>query len=158
MHDFELIKQRILDRVDLVDLVSQHVSLKRRGRRWVGLCPFHAEKTPSFTVTPEMGLFKCFGCGEGGDLFSFVQLKENVSFIEAMRLLADRAGVEMALRGSGEKGTHGRSDLVRVNEWARRYFQANLRDAALGRDVRAYVHARGMNEDTLERFALGFAP
>ena len=157
MHDFTSIKQRILDRVELFDVVSEHVSLKRRGKRWVGLCPFHAEKTPSFTVNPELGLFKCFGCGKGGDLFSFVQLRENVPFLEAMRILADRAGVEFSGRNQAGSEGVGRAQLAKVNDWARRLFTANLLDAAVGMSARTYLRERGVTDGTIERFGLGLA-
>src|SRR3972149_383054 len=115
LHDFEQVKRQILDRISIQDVVAEHVTLKRRGVRWVGLCPFHSEKTPSFTVSPERGLFKCFGCGKGGDVFSFVQLRENVSFMEAMRHLADRAGVEFrdtTQRSPTAPGEPSRPDLA----------------------------------------------
>jgi len=163
LQGFEQSKRLILDRVDLVEFVSEHVVLRRQGRRMVGLCPFHSEKTPSFTVSPELGLFKCFGCGKGGDLFSFVQERENVTFMEAMRILADRAGVELApSRGSGKAGsgaapTIGRVEIARVNEWAARWFRANLLDAKLGARVRDYAAARGISEAASEQFELGLA-
>ena len=98
MHGFDQKKREILDRVDILQIVSEHMALKRNGKRWVGLCCFHQEKTPSFTVTPEQGFFKCFGIGKRGDVFSFVQYRENVSFIKAMRILADHAGIALVRR------------------------------------------------------------
>ncbi len=158
MHDFESIKRQIQGRVELLDVVSVHASLKRRGRRWVGLCPFHSEKTPSFTVNPDLGLFKCFGCGKGGDIFSFVQLKENVPFIEAMRILADRAGVEIATRGRSGSNEPGRAQLAKVNDWAGRFFRSNLLDETVGRSARAYLQRRQVSDATMESFVLGLAP
>lgn len=157
MHDFDKKKQLILDRVALVDLVSEHVALRRAGRRWVGLCPFHSEKTPSFTVNPEMGLFKCFGCGKAGDLFSFVQLRENVSFMEAMQTLADRAGVELATPAGHDGPGIRRSDLAKLNAWAGGFFRANLRHPSVGNVAREYLRGRKINDDMAEGFALGFA-
>ncbi len=158
--DFEQVKRQILDRVRIQDIVAEHVTLKRRGVRWVGLCPFHSEKTPSFTVSPERGLFKCFGCGKGGDVFSFVQLRENVSFMEAMRHLADRAGVEFrdtTLRTSAAPGEPSRTDLAKVNAWALQFFRSNLLSESPGRSAREYLHGRGFTDATFERFGLGLA-
>ncbi len=160
MQDFELKKRQILDRVDLQDVVAEHVTLKRSGRRLVGLCPFHAEKTPSFTVSPEQGLFKCFGCGKGGDLFSFVQQRENVTFIEAMGILADRAGVELGTVRSESAGAPqgpSRTDLARVNSWALGFFRSKLLNKAQGRGAREYLHGRGFLEATGEQFSIGLA-
>ncbi len=157
MHDFESKKRQILGRVDLLDVVSEHVNLKRRGRRWVGLCPFHTEKTPSFTVTPELGLFKCFGCGKGGDIFSFVQSRENVSFMEALKILADRAGVELEHVQRGPSGEPNRAELAKVNAWAERFFRSCLLSDAIGRQAREYLQSRQVIEATAERFGIGLA-
>lgn len=159
MHDFESKKRQILDRVDLHEIVAEQVKLKRSGRRLVGLCPFHSEKTPSFTVSPEQGFFKCFGCGKGGDLFSFVQYRENVPFIEAMRILADRAGVDMDRfdpSGSGDSGP-SRHDIAGVNQWAAKFFRSKLLDESTGRQARDYICGRGFSDDSNERFDLGLA-
>lgn len=157
MRNFELKKREILDRVDIVEFVGRHVALKRRGQRWVGLCPFHSERTPSFTVTPDLGLFKCFGCGKGGDIFSFVQARENVPFIEAMQMLADHAGVELDSGSSDGPSGPGRVDIARVNDWAARFFQTNLQNDAHGASTRRYLSDRGFAEETVERFGLGLA-
>ena len=146
-----------MDRVDIVSLVSEHVTLKRSGRRWVGLCPFHAEKTPSFTVSEERESFKCFGCGKGGDVFSFVQFRENVDFAEAMQMLADRAGVEFGGFRRGSSDGHGRVDLAKVNAWAQRFFRARLLDPALGASARQYLEGRAVSNEASERFGLGLA-
>ena len=157
MHAFETKKSQILDRVDILDLVSEHVSLKQRGPRWVGLCPFHSEKTPSFTVRPDMGFFKCFGCGKGGDIFSFVQFRENVPFIEAMRMLADRADVEMGDAGQGDANGPNRTDLARVNAWAMKFFRGQLLNPQVGRSTREYVTGRQISDEMAERFGIGLA-
>ncbi len=160
MHDFELKKRQILDRVDLQDVVAEHVTLKRSGRRLVGLCPFHQEKTPSFTVLPEQGLFKCFGCGKGGDVFSFVQQREGVTFLEAMRVLADRAGVDLGRIGStdpADQSGPSRTDLGRINSWAAGFFRSTLLEEATGRGAREYLRGRGLSEAVTERFGVGLA-
>ena len=157
LHAFETRKSQILDRVDILDLVSEHVSLKQRGPRWVGLCPFHSEKTPSFTVRPDMGFFKCFGCGKGGDVFSFVQFRENVSFVESMRMLADRAGVEMGDAGQTDASGPSRADVARVNAWAMKFFQGQLLNPQVGRSAREYVAGRKISDEMVERFGIGLA-
>lgn len=157
MRDLELKKRQILDRINLLDLVSEHVRLKRSGRRWTGLCPFHAEKTPSFSVDPERGLFKCFGCGQGGDLFSFVQLRENVTFVEALRLLADRAGVEIHSLEGGSSSGPGRGDLAKANAWAAHYFRRQLEEVSRGRTAQAYLRSRNVAPEVAARFGLGWA-
>lgn len=157
LYGFEDTKREILSRVDIVELVSEHVRLKRSGQRWVGLCPFHPEKTPSFTIRPEHGSFKCFGCGKGGDVFTFVQLRENLPFMEAMRLLADRAGVSME-RSTGEKRTGvDRTEIAKVNAWALKFFRSRLCDESIGRSAREYVVSRGFSDETAESFGLGLA-
>ncbi len=158
MHDFESKKRQVLERVDIVDVVSEHVTLKQRGRRWVGLCPFHSEKTPSFTVNPDLGLFKCFGCGKGGDIFSFVQARENVQFMEAMKILADRVGVDLSDTARGPSaGGPSRTDLAKVNDWATRFFRQNLLDGSIGQSTREYLDTRGISKGTAERFNIGLA-
>lgn len=157
LHDLDAIKSEIRNRVSLVDVVSQHVALRQRGDRYTGLCPFHTEKTPSFTVHAGRGFFKCFGCGRAGDVFTFVMLTENVAFGDALRLLADRAGVTLR-RGPG-KASSGpdRVDLVRVNEWACRVFREDLQRLPSAEHARAYIRGRGIGADAEKRFELGFA-
>ncbi|MCH7812449.1 MAG: DNA primase [Planctomycetes bacterium] len=157
MHDFETVKEEIRQRVDLVELVSEHVALTRSGRSFRGLCPFHREKTPSFHVIPDKLIFHCFGCKAGGDAFKFVQLREGLSFGEAVRFLADRAGIEMsARRPTGATGA-GRLDLAKVNAWAAGVFRGNLTDAERGRATRDYLAGRGISPESAERFGIGLA-
>lgn len=157
LRDFERVKREILDRIGIQELASEQVALKRSGRRWVGLCPFHPEKTPSFTVSPERASFKCFGCGKGGDIFSFVQFRENVDFGDALRMLADRAGVDLDETGERDASEPGRADLARVNDWAMRFFRARLLDESVGKVTREYLRARQISDETAERFGLGLA-
>ncbi len=149
-------KHQVLERVDLFDLVSEHVTLRRSGRRWVGLCPFHAEKTPSFTVNSDLGLFKCFGCGKGGDIFSFVQARENVDFMDAFRILGDRAGIDITSTGDGAGGAVRRADVARINGWVVDFFRAALTDES-GRSALEYVRERGFGEDACREFGVGLA-
>jgi len=158
--DFETAKRQILDRVRIEEVVGEQVRLRRVGTRLVGLCPFHTEKSPSFSVNADLGFFKCFGCGKGGDLFTYVQLRDRVPFIDALRLLADRAGVELPTRGApmadGDAGP-SRVDILRVLAWAQGYFRANLLNPALGLSAREYLQGRGFTAATVERFGLGLA-
>ncbi len=157
---FESDKRQILDRIDLVGLVSEYVALRRQGARWLGLCPFHAEKTPSFTVNPDMGIFKCFGCGKGGDIFTFVQEQEHVNFIEALEMLADRAGVELRRQGGTEQVQASgvtRTDIAKANAWAAAHFVSNLADPQLGESTRAYIVRRGLDANTVSTFGVGLA-
>ncbi len=160
--NFESKKRQILDHVDLHALVSEHVTLRRTGKRWVGLCPFHSEKTPSFSVSPDIGVFKCFGCGKGGDVFSFIQYRENVTFMESMRILADRAGVELdePRQGSGNSqagDSVGRAEVSAACSWGLAYYRSNLAHESLGRSVRQYLHQRGFTDQTIDQFGLGLA-
>lgn len=140
-----------------MDVVSEHVTLRRSGRRWVGLCPFHAEKTPSFTVNPDLGIFKCFGCGKGGDLFSFVMEREQVAFGDALRLMADRAGVRLEAESRSDLDAPGRPELLRVNAWAAQMFRRQFASAETGREAQGYVERRGIEAGCSEAFALGLS-
>jgi DNA primase len=157
LSDFERNKAQILDRVGILDVVSEHVSLRRVGRRWVGLCPFHNEKTPSFTVNPDLAIFKCFGCGRGGDVFTFLQLRENLSFMDALRVLADRAGVQLAPTKGGQPAGPDRFELAKANTWAMRFFRSRLLHQRQGAAARQYVRQRGITDETSERFQIGLA-
>ena len=157
LNDFELKKNQILERVGIVDLIAEHVSLKRSGRRWLGLCPFHTEKTPSFTVNPDLGIFKCFGCGKAGDIFTFIQERERLTFMEAMQYLADRAGIELKRSPQQADGTISRNDLVKVSHWAMTFFQSVLRHDELGKKTREYLRTRGVSDDMVRCFNLGLS-
>jgi len=152
-----MLTRQIRDAVDIVDLIGGYVSLKRAGASYKALCPFHQEKTPSFTVHPVRQTFKCFGCDAGGDIFTFVQLKENVDFVESRRILAERAGISLEHdRGTGRSSGPGKSDLIRANDWAQRVFRRNYEGSA-GESVRAYVENRGITTEMADAFGLGLA-
>ncbi len=146
----------IRDRVDLVDLIGRHVSLKKAGRTYKGLCPFHQEKTPSFIVSPDRGTYHCFGCGEGGNAFGFVIKHEGLSFPEAVRSLAAEVGIEVPdSRDGGERGVL--EEIYRANQLARAFYQDLLR-APEAAGARAYLAGRGFGEEELARYRVGFAP
>jgi DNA primase len=144
-------------RVDLVDLVGAVVPLKRAGERWKGLCPFHQEKTPSFTVHPKLGLFHCFGCHAGGDAFEFLRRHDRLEFPEAVRLLAERAGVPLPGR-EGAREAGARDGLYGLLEWAARRFESWLWEGADAERARGYLDERGIGRETARAFRLGYAP
>ena len=146
-------------RLDLVEVIGGYVTLHRAGREMSGLCPFHAEKTPSFTVNPERQVWYCHGCHEGGDLFKFIEQIERIDFRQALELLADRAGVELesgppAARGVGRK----RRRAIELNAKAQAYYQHVLWASPAGEPGRELLAARGVAESLARRFGVGFAP
>ncbi|HEY2554626.1 MAG TPA: DNA primase [Candidatus Cybelea sp.] len=150
--------REIRERVDIASFIEQYVQLRKRGNDLVGLCPFHSEKTPSFHVHPDRGFFKCFGCGTGGDLITFVQKLENASFGDAVRMLAAKAGIE--LEPEDPRKTRARSEreaIYEANRVAAEYFGRTLA-AEAGAAARRYLEQRGIEPATVERFRLGYAP
>jgi len=147
----------IRDRVSLVEVVSSYVSLKRAGRNHLGLCPFHSEKTPSFTVNEERGLFHCFGCGAGGTVFTFLMRIERLEFPEAVEQLAKRAGVTLPERERDGAASTLRERLYELNQRAARFFQQVLQSPA-GADARRYLAQRGLAAEIIGRYGVGFAP
>ena len=148
--------QAIRERVSIVEIVSGYVTLKKAGRNYLGLCPFHGEKTPSFTVSDERGLFHCFGCGAGGTVFTFLMRADHIGFPEAVEALARRAGVALPTRAAAGDSQH-RQELIEINEAAQRYFAESLR-ASAGTAARQYLAKRGVSSATIERYGLGFCP
>ena len=143
--------------VDIVDLVSRFVNLRKAGANWKGLCPFHVEKTPSFMVNPKKGIFHCFGCGVGGDAFGFLMRQDKLSFPEAVRALAKQAGVALPEERGGKPGEGGREELLHVMELAARFYAEQLWMPA-GERARAYLAERGIDPEIARRFGLGLAP
>ena len=144
---------------DIVDVVSQYVKLNRRGNTYFGLCPFHNEKTPSFSVTPSKQMYYCFGCGAGGNVYNFVMEYENYTFGEALQHLADRAGVQLPKieysREAREKAEK-RATLLEINKLAASYFYYQLRREN-GSQAYTYLINRGVSEDTIKKFGLGYS-
>ncbi len=153
----ELIDQ-IRDANDIVDLISEYVPLKRRGKNFLGLCPFHSEKDPSFTVTPEKQIFYCFGCGEGGNVISFLMKHEKLSFPEAVKLLAKRANIPLPKESFDGKREKQLDKLYYANQVANEYFLKNLYREVPGRKARQYLKKRKFDPETQKLFSLGFAP
>src|SRR5262249_23961140 len=148
----------IRSRVDLVDLIGTYVPLRRAGERWKGLCPFHQEKTPSFTVNPKLGIFHCFGCHAGGDAFEFLKRHDRLDFPEAVRLLAERTGVLLPTRDGPRPDPGSREPLSRFSEWAARRYEAWLWEREDSERARRYLGERGISPEVARRFRLGYSP
>lgn len=149
--------QELLEKVDIEQVVSPYANLKRRGKTLVGLCPFHNEKTPSFTVYPESHSFYCFGCGAGGDVISFVRRMENLDYVEAVKSVAQLAGVSMPEDGYDDSLSKQRMRLLGANREAARFFNACLFEPE-NRHALDYFLNRGLTVNTIRRFGLGYAP
>ena len=149
--------QELLSRSDIESVVSSYVNVKRRGRNLVGLCPFHGEKTPSFTVYPETASFYCFGCGAGGDVITFIKRIENLDYIDAVKFLADRAGMKMPENDVNDAASRLRLRILEANREAARWFHSNLYTPD-GRVGLEYFRSRGYTDQTIRRFGLGYAP
>ena len=150
-------KEEIRQRINLVDLVSAHVTLRKAGRQYKGLCPFHQEKTPSFHVDPDRGLFYCFGCHAGGDAFDFVMRIANQSFSEALAALAERTGVVLPHTPEETRDRSEREQMLRALDAAATFYREQLAGEG-GEVARAYLKRRGVDAETTERFGLGYAP
>jgi DNA primase len=151
----------IKNAADIVELVSEVVQLKKAGKNFVGLCPFHTEKTPSFTVSPEKQIFYCFGCGAGGNIFSFLMKNDGLAFPEAARSLARRYGVDIPRRSltpEQKKRMGERESLLNINRQAMDFFSRSLRQGAAGQAAMAYLNKRGLSADIIDRFSIGYAP
>src|SRR5262245_34408310 len=146
----------VKSRLNIVDVIGESVQLKKAGSTYKGLCPFHGEKTPSFTVTPNRGSWKCFGCGLGGDVFSFVMQRDSVPFPEALKLLAGKAGVEIDERT--KRADAHRARLRDVLETAIAFYHAVLTGSKAGQPALDYLRSRGFTDDTIASAQLGYAP
>jgi DNA primase len=157
-----LIPDEIIDRIrestDIVDVVSEYVQLKKAGRNFVGLCPFHNENSPSFSVNPDLQIYKCFGCGVGGPVFKFIQEIDHVSFVEAVTFLAERLGIEIPKGPQDKQQNEFHDQLYQANELALKYFHHLLQNDQRGRDALDYLRSRDVADETIERFGLGYAP
>ncbi len=144
----------IKQKIDVKDFVGSYVALKPAGRNLKGLCPFHKEKSPSFMVNPERQIWHCFGCGKGGDIFGFLMQYENIEFIEALKILADRAGIELKRVGTSDQKKY--ESLFEINRIAKDYFKASLSEPA-GKAALNYLLERGLKPETINEFELGVA-
>ncbi|MCE5272922.1 DNA primase [bacterium] len=156
------IPDEIIDQIrlqtDIAEVIGQFVELRHRGRNWLGLCPFHSERTPSFTVTPDKGFFKCFGCGKAGDVYSFLMEHQKLDFAQAVGFLAERLGITIPRGQFDQKEDEHRGRLIYANQFARDYFRGCLAEPAEGRAARDYLAQRGLSPEVVERNELGWAP
>ncbi len=154
--------QRILDAADITDVVSEFVTLRRRGVNMLGLCPFHNEKTPSFTVSPAKGIFKCFGCGKGGNSVNFIMEHESLSYPEALKWLARKYNIEVVEEEETEEQKQlkdERESLMIVSAFAQKYFTRNLWEENEGRTIGlSYFRERSFRDDILKKFEVGYSP
>ncbi|MFC1780795.1 DNA primase [Planctomycetota bacterium] len=149
---------------DIVDVISEHVSLKKKGREMVGLCPFHDDHSPSMNVSSVKQIFKCFACGAGGNVIQFVQMRENLSFPQAIERLADRAGIKIKasqkIKGKSQNRNEEQVDpnaLARVNAWAAKYFHKNLNDPQKGEYARNYLAQRQITPESIDKWQIGLS-
>lgn len=153
--------QQILDTADIVDVVGDFVSLKRRGANWIGLCPFHNDRRPSFYVSRAKGICKCFACGEGGSAVNFIMKHEQLSYPEALRYLARKYHIdiqEKELTDEEKQAQSEREAMLMLNEWACAYFEQQLHETPSGRDIGlSYFRERGFNDQTIKEFRLGYS-
>src|SRR5687768_5772712 len=152
-------KSQVLNAVDIVELIGQTVALKRAGKDFKGLCPFHQEKTPSFTVSPAKRMFYCYGCKEGGNAIDFVMKRDRVEFIDALRQFGQQAGLEMPkfVGGLSKEKTSERQMLLDAHSAACSFFEKSLAHPQLGAAAREYLEKRGITAESVQRFQIGLA-
>lgn len=150
--------EEVRSRNDIADVIGSYLSLKNAGTRFKALCPFHKEKSPSFTVSPERQIYHCFGCGAGGDVIRFVQEYEKVDFMTALQMLADRVGMELSLEESGEGGGADKRKLFQIHEGVAQLYQRILLEHESGAAGRQYLATRDLKPETVKEFQIGFAP
>jgi DNA primase len=149
--------EEVKARTDIVSIIGERIELKKAGRNYKALCPFHSEKTPSFMVSPELQIFKCFGCGESGDVFAFLEKYEGMEFGEALRYLADRAGIKLQRQQFG--GYSEKEKLIEINTHAVRFYNYLLLNHPLGKRALEYLQkTRGLAVETIKEFQLGYSP
>ncbi|MDH3257244.1 MAG: CHC2 zinc finger domain-containing protein, partial [Nitrospinota bacterium] len=151
--------EEIRARADIYEVVSEFVPLKKAGKNYKGLCPFHSEKTPSFSVSPEKQIYHCFGCGAGGNVFKFLMEKEDLTFVDAVKRLALRTQVsipESAYKSQGN--ANEREALLNCNTLTTQYFASLLKNPQAGKTAREYLISRGFDDQTIEDYQIGWAP
>lgn len=149
--------QELKARSDIAEIAASYISLKRRGRNLIGLCPFHSEKTPSFNLYPENGSFYCFGCGAGGDVITFIRKIENLDYMEAVRFLAQRAGLQVPENNVDDSLAKQKARIFEINRESARFFHQELLSSG-GNAGLEYLQNRGLSLKTIRHFGLGFSP
>ncbi len=152
-------KDEVKDRIDIVDVVSDYVVLKKSGKNYKGLCPFHQEKTPSFTVNPANQFYHCFGCGAGGDVFSFLMDIEHITFFESLKMAAERVGLDLPNQSKEQKQVSNlRDKIFEINNLSARFYNYLLLNHKTGKKALNYLKNRGFTKKDIKEFSLGFAP
>src|SRR3989339_644861 len=149
--------EEVKSKVDIVEVIGERVILKKAGRHFKGLCPFHSEKSPSFIVSTERQSFKCFGCQEGGDVISFLQKYDGMSFLEALEMLAKRVGITLESYRPTSQDAY-RKRLLEIMSLASEYYHFLLTKHASGEEARKYLKTRGIGSEAITQFNLGYAP
>lgn len=143
---------------DIVDIVSKYIILKRSGRNFSGLCPFHKEKTPSFSVSPDKQIFHCFGCGVGGDIFTFISKIENINYKESIEMLAEKAGIALPAPDNSDTTKRDllKQKVLEINEIVANYYHQNLYTPK-AKPAQEYVKSRKLDNNTLKKFMIGYS-
>ena len=149
----EHIIEEIRSRADIVDVVSEHVALKKRGKNFFGVCPFHQEKTPSFSVSPERQIYRCFSCGAGGNVFKFLMELEQVSFVEALRSLADKTGIQLPNTQNEQEDPN--DEVYQINQFVLDYYHQVLLQTNTAKHAREYLTQRQVDNNLITTFKLG---
>ena len=149
--------EELRQRNDIESVISSYVNLKRRGSNLIGSCPFHNEKTPSFTIWPEKGSYYCFGCGAGGDVITFMMQIERLDYVEAVKVLAERVGMQLPVDGEEDKLSKLKSRIYEANRAAAKFYYERLISPE-GKEALSYLTGRGLLPKTIKQFGLGFAP
>ena len=153
--------ERLRSESDIVSVISEYVPLSKKGRNYWGCCPFHQEKTPSFSVTPDKGFFYCFGCQAGGNVFNFLMKVENIPFMDAVKVLARKMNIPVPEKSKSEEERRREQEiaqLYKANQLAKDFFHASLTKAAYGEEARNYLASRQITPEVINQFHLGFAP
>ena len=154
--------ERIMDAADIVDVIGDFVSLRKKGANYMACCPFHGEKTPSFSVSPSRGIFKCFGCGKAGNAATFIMEHEHIGYVDALKYLAKKYGIEVQEREISEeevKQNNDRESMMVVSAYAHQYFSNALLNTDEGKAIGfSYFKERGFTKQTIEKFQLGYNP
>lgn len=152
--------QEIKSRLDIVDIIRDYIpNLKKAGKNWVGLCPFHNDRNPSLNVSPDIGIFKCFSCGTGGDVIGFIQKIENISFIESVKILSKKAGIDIKISTDDySQEIRKKDEIIQFNNRVIKLFQYLLYETGEGKRALKYLYERGINDDLIKEFKLGYAP
>ena len=160
--EFKDFVNKVRESSDIFSVISRYLTLNKKGNQYWACCPFHNEKTPSFTVSPEKGFFYCFGCHAGGNVFKFISMIENISYFDAVKLQAERLGIELPHKKNKTPEQLQKENeeklLIKINTMAKDFFHNCLVITTYGEAGRKYLESRGINKETIEEFSLGFAP